>query len=238
VTAVAEPGAPEPGAPEPVAPVERTLATLTHGTYLLRPPAGGAPARALVVGFHGYGEDARSHLAALERLPGADGWLLCAVQALHPFYTRRGEVVACWMTSHDREQAIADNVRYASAVVAAVRREHPRAAERLAWVGFSQGVAMAYRAAAAAGHPARALIALAGDVPPDLASRELPGFPPVLVGTGRADQWYTPQRMEEDVALLRAKGVEAEGFAFDGGHEWAEPFIRRAGAVLNERLAP
>lgn len=214
----------------------RTLATLVHGTYLLRPALGGGPAGALVVGFHGYGEDAASHLAALATVPGSDRWLLCAVQGLHPFYTRRGEVVASWMTSLDRDNAIADNVRYVASVVAAVRAEHPRAAERLAWVGFSQGVAMAYRAAAGAGHPARALVALAGDVPPEVGQRSLPGFPPVLIGAGREDGWYGPPRMEEDLARLRDRGVEADGLAFDGGHEWAEAFRRRAGAFLTERL--
>lgn len=219
----------------PATPIERTIPAQVHGTYLLRPPAAGNPA-ALVVGFHGYGETARDHLAKLERLPGAERWLLCAVQALHPFYTRSREVVAGWMTKHDREHAIADNTAYAGAVVAAVLAEHPALAGNLAWIGFSQGVAMAYRTAAGAGHPARALVALAGDLPPEVAARDPLDLPPVLIAAGRADDWYGPARMEEDLALLRARGVDARGLAFAGGHEWSDEFYEAAGEFLAARL--
>ncbi len=219
----------------PPAPIERTIPARVHGTYLLRPPAAGDPT-ALVVGFHGYGETARDHVAKLERLPGAERWLLCAVQALHPFYTKSREVVAGWMTKHDREHAIADNTAYAASVVAAVLAEHPALAGSLVWIGFSQGVAMAYRAAAGAGHPARALVALAGDVPPEIAARDALDLPPVLIAAGRADDWYGPARMEEDLARLRARGLDARGLAFAGGHEWSAEFYQTAGEFLAEQV--
>ena len=218
------------------APIERTIAARVHGTFLLRPPAAGEPA-ALVVGFHGYGETARDHLGKLERVPGAERWLLCAVQALHPFYTRSREVVAGWMTKHGREHAIADNTAYCAAVVAEVLAEHPALAGRLAFIGFSQGVAMAYRAAAGLGLPPRALVALAGDVPPDVLARDPLELPPVLIAAGRDDEWYGPARMEEEVGRLRERGIDARGLAFAGGHEWTEEFYEVAGEFLAERLA-
>jgi predicted esterase len=219
-------------------PLARSLAATVHGTYLLAPPAGGGAPELLVVGFHGYGEAAADHLAALRRIPGADRWLLCAVQALHPFYRRSGGVVASWMTSHGREHAIVDNVAYVAAAVAAVRAEFP-AAGPLAYAGFSQGVAMAYRAAAGAGHPATALIALAGDVPPEVAARDdlAAVLPPVLIGAGSTDGWYGPDRLERDRTLLAAQGVAVEGLVFIGGHEWTEGFLARAGAFLTERVS-
>ena len=104
----------------------RQLPTRVHGTFLVRPPTAAATPEppVAVVGFHGYGETAEDHLAALERLPGSDRWFLCAIQALHPFYKRNGDVVASWMTSFDRENAIRDNVRYVSAVVGGLRERH------------------------------------------------------------------------------------------------------------------
>ena len=95
----------------------RHIPALIHGRYVLETPArvDGAP---LLVGFHGYGESAEKHLEELRRIPGASRFVLCAVQALHPFYNRTGDVIASWMTRLDREQAILDNVRYVASVVA------------------------------------------------------------------------------------------------------------------------
>jgi len=76
---------------------ERHIATLVHGRYLVEAPADptGCP---LLVGFHGYGETADKSMEEMRKIPGAAQWVLCAVQALHPFYNRTGEVIASWMT--------------------------------------------------------------------------------------------------------------------------------------------
>ncbi|HEX2163876.1 MAG TPA: phospholipase [Thermoanaerobaculia bacterium] len=215
---------------------ERRVAATVHGTYLVAPPADGGAPTAAVVGFHGYGETAADHLAVLRRLPGAERWLLAAVQALHPFYRRDGGVVASWMTSFDRERAIADNTRYATAVLAELARDVP-SVRRWALTGFSQGVAMAWRAAAAAPHPLHALVVLAGDVPPDVAAAGLAGIPPVLLGRGTADNWYTEEKLQADLALLAGHGVAADSHVFEGGHEWSPDFLARAGGFLEDHLA-
>ena len=68
-----------------------------------------------------------------------------------PLYnSKTGEVVASWMTKLDRVEAIADNTRYAGAVLEKVRAELG-VAPPIVFVGFSQGTAMAYRAALGAG---------------------------------------------------------------------------------------
>lgn len=206
----------------------------THGRYFLRPPAGDAEASVLVVGCHGYGENAERHLAELATLPGAERALLVSVDALHPFYERKtGEVVRGWMTKELREHAIADNVAYLRTVLDAIR---PRFGWRrpLLFLGFSQGVAMAWRAAVGAGHGAAALVALAGDVPPELL--ELPAEVPfperVLLARGTLDDWYTEAKMAEDVAALAARGLDAETLVFAGGHAWSDAFRAAVGVLL------
>ena len=57
----------------------RTIEARTHGRYLVRPPRVGGPSP-LLVGFHGYRENAASHMAMLTRIAGTDGWLIVAVQ--------------------------------------------------------------------------------------------------------------------------------------------------------------
>ena len=212
-------------------PVVRTIAATTHGRYLVTTPA--TVAAGLLVGFHGYAENAEIHLEALCAIPGIERWLVVAVQALHPFYTRDQRVVANWMTRQDRDLAIADNLAYLSHVLEVVRHDYSVRAP-LAFAGFSQGAAMAYRAAARLG--ADGLIVLAADVPPDVGAEPGLQLPKVLLGRGTTDRWYTSDKYDADVNTLARADVEVEGCVFEGGHEWGEDFRQAAGRYL-ERLA-
>jgi predicted esterase len=199
----------------------RILAATVHGRYLVRD---GPPER-LLVGFHGYGETADVHMSELAQIPGIERWTAVAVQALHPFYmTRTGAIVASWMTSLDRELAIEDNRAYIRAIVA--QFPPPR---QLVFLGFSQGVAMAYRAAA--GSSATGVIALGGDVPPELFDSSL-RLPPVLIGRGTREEWYTAEKLERDVTLLSAV-TTVSTCIYDGGHEWTAEFRDAAGRFLS-----
>src|SRR5262249_35001388 len=152
---------------------EHTIATPTHGRYLVLPgPASNAP---LLLGFHGYAETAEDELRRLQTIPGIDDWAVVSIQGLHQFYRRsRDEVVASWMTRQNRELAIADNIAYVQSVVNNIG---PGAAATLVCTGFSQGVAMAFRAAAALNQPTTAVIACGGDIPPELESNALARIP-------------------------------------------------------------
>ncbi len=214
-------------------PIVRTIATRTHGRFLVQVPASPAPNR-LLVGFHGYGENAERHLEQLRQIPGADQWLLASIQGLHRFYNprRQEEVVASWMTSQDREQLIADNIEYVDAAVRSIVAAHP--VVHLVFAGFSQGVAMAYRAGVLGALRSNGILALAGDVPPDVLEQPAEAFPPVLIGAGSQDTWYTKQRLDADIERLQAKGVDVRTIVFEGGHEWSDPFRAAAGEFLEE----
>jgi len=204
-----------------------TISTTSHGRYLLEPAGAGAP---LLVGFHGYGQSAEQLLEDLRRIPGAGRWTLVAIQALHRFYSpKRREVVASWMTSQDREQAIQDNLAYVQRVLVEVRATQGEGHQVFA--GFSQGAAMAWRAAAHCG-PCQGLIVLGGDLPQDVA--EAPGLelPPVLLGRGDEDPFYTAAQLEQDLAALALLGQAAEVVRFEGGHAWAPAFLDAAGRFL------
>ena len=163
-------------------PTTHTIETITHGRYLVER----RESQRLLVGFHGYAETAERHMEELRRIDPGEEWTLVAVQALNRFYTRTEEVVANWMTRQDRELAIADNIEYVRRVVAALGPY-----QRLVFAGFSQGAAMAYRAAATVG--ADGLIILGGDIPPDVDTVSVP----VLLGRGERDDWYTEEKLRK-----------------------------------------
>lgn len=210
----------------------KTLAAQTHGRFLLDVPD---HSRATLVGFHGYKETAAIQMEVLRKIAGGRPVGLVSIQGLHRFYSRGGEVVASWMTKEDRELAIADNLAYVGKVLTAVANDTgtPRP---LIYVGFSQGVAMAYRAAALIQRPCDGLIALAGDVPPDVMPLAGP-LPRVLIGRGTGEEWYTPEKAGKDIEALRAAGVSVIEHVFEGGHEWTPAFIERSRAFLDEMLA-
>jgi predicted esterase len=209
----------------------RTVATPTHGRYLVDIPAS---SRATLVGFHGYQENAAINLEALRKVANGRPLGLVSIQGLHRFYTRANVVVAGWMTKEDRDLAIADNTAYVATVLSAVADEFGLT-RPLIYAGFSQGVAMAYRAAALVQRPCDGIIALAGDVPPDVAPLAA-SLPKVLLGRGTEDQWYDDAKAAADLAVLRASTTVIE-HVFEAGHEWDPSFIARAGEFIDELLS-
>ena len=215
--------------------IARAIATGTHGRYLIEPPAIAGPAPVLV-GFHGYGEGAEAQLERMQRIPGSDRWLLVAIQGLHRFYQRRTDaVVASWMTRQDRDLAIDDNLAYVAAVMGEIGREFP-GSPRLVMCGFSQGVAMTFRAATASSHAVDGVIAVGGDVPPELDAAAVRRVSDALLCHGSRDEWYTQEIFERDAGRLRAANVRVEALEFDGGHEWSGEVMQAAAGFLRARL--
>ena len=210
----------------------RTIPTGTHGRYLVEIPE---PSRATLIGFHGYQENAAINLDVLKQIAADRPIGVVSIQGLHRFYTRASDVIASWMTKEDRELAIADNITYVSKVLAAIADEYG-ITRPLIYAGFSQGVAMAYRAAAFAQRPCDGLIALAADVPPDVAPLAT-SLPRVLIGRGTEDEWYTAEKAAKDRGVLEQAGVTVVEHVFEGGHVFAPAFISRVRTFVDELLS-
>ncbi len=210
---------------------ERSIATTTHGRYLVIPPAASGPAP-MLVGFHGYGEDAETQLERLRAIPGSASWVVVSIQGLHRFYERRtNRVVASWMTRQDREAAIADNLAYVQNCMDAVSAEWPTT-RKIVFAGFSQGVAMAFRAATNAADSEAGVIAVGGDVPPELAGDALKRLSGALIVHGASDEWYRKEQFAADEKRLRECSVNVRAVEFNGGHEWSSEVAAAAGDFL------
>ncbi len=215
-----------------MAPIDRTIQTTTHGRYLVAPGSNGAP---ILAGFHGYAEAAAVHFDRMHAIPGANLWTIISIQGLHRFYQRRtNEVVASWMTREDRELAIADNRAYVAATIDAEAGIHG-SESGVVLAGFSQGVAMAFRAATAVRQPILGVISVGGDVPPELTAAELARLNHALLMRGARDPVYTTETFRNDQRRLREAGVQVTAIEFDGGHEWPAPVLDAASAFLHSR---
>ena len=206
------------------------IATRIHGRVLVRETAG---AVAVLAGFHGYMETAEIQMARLETLPVSGRATLVSAQGLNRFYRGRSEdVVAGWMTRQDREAMIADNIEYCDrAIDLAASPELP-----LFTVGFSQGVAMAFRAATRGRRRAIGVVAVGGDVPPELLEDATLTFPAVLLARGEGDEWYTSAKLEADASALRARHTTVETLVHPGGHEWTAEVAAEASRFLGRYL--
>ena len=177
----------------------QVIPAMTHGRIRVR-AARAAARRGVLVGFHGYMENLSMQMDRLLAIPGAAAWTLVSVQALHRVYRgRTEEVVASWMTREDREEAIADNVAYIDAALDTVPHD---GSTRIVYTGFSQGVAMAFRAALLGRRRAAGVIAVGGDVPPELLSDPALRFPPLVLARGERDDWFTQAKFDADVTSL------------------------------------
>jgi predicted esterase len=210
--------------------ITRQIETPVSGRCLLYVPQGRGPLP-LLLGFHGYGQAAEDMIEVMGLIPGGERWIRCAVQALHPFYPRPGRIGACWMTSQDRELRIRENVGYVNRVVDHLRQNEP-AGRALVYYGFSQGTAMACRAAVLGEQEPDGVILHGGDIPPDLGDLDRMGR--VLIARGRQDRIYKPERWRSDLARLGDANVDITRCEFDGGHEAGVHFLEAAGRFLAE----
>ncbi len=216
--------------------IEGIAAATVHGRYLALPPATPGPAP-LLVGFHGYAEDAEAQLERLQSIPGSADWLLVSIQGLHRFYQRRMDrVVANWMTRQDRERAIADNIAFVATCLDAVAAAWPTLPQAV-FAGFSQGVAMAFRAAVHSTRGCAGVIAAGGDVPPEITAEQLRRIPTVLLARGTADGLYPKEQFGKDSLRLRDCAVPHRALEFEGGHEWSGE-VSAAAAELLRRSRP
>jgi predicted esterase len=192
-----------------------------------------APARpaGVLLGFHGYLENAEIQFARLEEIPGSAAWTLVSVQGLHRVYRGRSdETVASWMTRQDRDEMIADNIAYVNAVVDGLGVDSR--ATKIVCLGFSQGGAMAFRAGVRGAFGAAGIISVGADVPQDVTRDAGARFPPILLVRGAQDAWLTAEKFDPGVAALRALGAEVRARVVDAAHEWTMEVSLAAGEFL------
>jgi len=176
--------------------------------------------RPLLIVLHGFGQVAGQFVKVFEPL-AQTGILVAAPQGAHQLYTNLKErrVGFSWLTKYERDQSVSDFVAYMEQFYKLLHETCEVDSQRVFMLGFSQGVSMAYRTWAHSSLPVRGVIACGGDLPPDIVEK-LEGLPPIqiLLVHGRQDEDVSPERVQEALEHLKARGLKPELFDFEGGH--------------------
>ncbi len=189
--------------------------------------------------LHGHGQLSGYFIRHFQ--PLADGRrLIVAPEALNRFYlehtswqgTSQARVGATWMTREDRLIEIDDYVRYLDALRHEVLDGLERSALRIVLLGFSQGVATAFRWVCRGRIRPALLVAWGGQIPPELDEKAvlaLKGTRIVRV-LGERDEMASPEAVAAEDERYERLGLKAEMVRFEGGHELNATVLQDIGA--------
>jgi predicted esterase len=79
------------------------------------------------------------------------------------------------------------------------------------------------------------VIAVEGDVPPELEPGALQRLTGALIVRGTSDALYPAEKFAEDERRLRECSVNVRAVEVDGGHEWSSRVTEVAAEFLRER---
>ncbi len=207
--------------------ISRTARYFTHG-------APQASTQEIWLLAHGYGQLADNFLKKFSFLSPEKYWLI-APEALSRFYVDgvgvpNSRVGASWMTRESRESEIQDYIQYWKTVYAqTVERvlvQSQRPYTRI--LGFSQGSSTVLRWILEAKPVFDELILWAGDIPKDCPLDELAK---VLAGKvlhyvyGENDELIPRKMVDDQLAYLRAHGINFELLTYEGKHEITEGMV-------------
>jgi predicted esterase len=179
--------------------------------------------------LHGYGQLPEYFLKKFAQLDRRD-ILFVAPEGLHRFYLKgsNGRVGSSWMTKEDRLNDIDDYCALLDQVAEELWEE--RDYQKVALLGFSQGVATASRWMSRTSQSIDELILWSGAFPPDLSFEDAVkaiGPKPLHLILGDQDEYAKAERLEEQKQHLAENGIIAETQLFKGGH-----------TILKEVLVP
>jgi dienelactone hydrolase len=186
--------------------------------------------------FHGYGQLARYFIRHFAEIQDAQNWVV-APEALSRFYLGSDyqRIGASWMTREDRLIEIEDQQQYLNGLVAALREKLPGQSVRIHLLGFSQGVATAWRWLMQCQPEVSSFTIWAGRPPEEFseAGIRLLQKLPLLMVVGEKDPYVKPGMLEKIETHFREKFPHIQRFSFDGGHEMDAATLRKIKQMLS-----
>lgn len=171
--------------------------------------------------LHGYGQLADWFGKRFEKWASKERMLLFP-EGPHRFYTEgtSGRVGASWMTREDRLNDINDQYNYLENLVGELCAKLP-ADCKIHVLGFSQGVATAFRWIDRSALPITSLICWAGTIPPDIDySLNQQRFNDLQLHAcfGDEDEFISLENAQKLVGQLTEQGIAVTPHYYHGGH--------------------
>jgi predicted esterase len=186
--------------------------------------------------LHGYGQLAEFFIRRF--LPHASAErLFIAPEGTNHSYLKdfQGRVGANWMTSYNREAAIANNHRYLNRMMEEVLSAFEQV-PRIHLLGFSQGAATGTRWASQWKGTLDSLILWGGGFAHDLAlelAKEKFASTEVILVHGLEDELVTEESKKRQEELLLVLGKPLKLLTFSGGHELESQMVER---IINQEF--
>lgn len=185
--------------------------------------------------LHGYGQLAAYFIRHFETIADTH-CLVAAPEGLSRFYLDGfdGRVGATWMTREGREDEIADQSVYLDKLARSLLKKCPPDT-RLCVLGFSQGVATAWRWLMNGRTSPDALILWAGKSPEEQNARLLRRLRdiPCFVAAGDADPFITPERLNNERERLESLRPGWQFLPFEGEHSLDAGVLKAIKVVLD-----
>lgn len=171
--------------------------------------------------LHGYGQLAKFFIRKFKPATEQD-YTVVAPEGQHYFYLNgtSGRVGASWMTKENREQDIQNYLRYLDALHAQLIAEKDW--DEIVALGFSQGVATAFRWLAESDIKPSKFMICSGLVPPDVDLQIKKAiFDPIKITyfSGVNDPYRTEDSVKEFYDAVASSKLDMELVNFDGVHE-------------------
>ena len=171
--------------------------------------------------LHGYGQLAKFFIRKFQPAE-ALGYTIVAPEGLHRFYLEgtSGRVGASWMTKENREDDIQNYIAYLNQIHSQLMAE--KEWDEIVILGFSQGVATAFRWLAANDIKPSKFLICSGLVPPDVdlnIKKDI--FDPIKMTyfSGINDPYRTEASVQEFYDNVASSKLDMELVNFDGMHE-------------------
>lgn len=168
---------------------------------------------------HGYGQLATYFIEKFKSLD-AEKHFVIVPEGLHRYYLNghSGRVGASWMTKEERERDIEDYCAYLDKVY----EKFILPGSCVNALGFSQGGATLCRWAAQTQHKIDNLIVWGSVIPPDMKWEQylsrLKDLSWIYVA-GSQDEFLTHEQQQEQLNVLREKGIEPQTLFYEGKHD-------------------